>query len=82
MTAVTERVNGWTDWTTWNCALWLGNDETLYDLALCFANRPEGYAGLVQELADVGTVTTPDGATWADADHVEMNGLLAELAGD
>ena len=19
--------NGWADWTTWNCALWIGGDE-------------------------------------------------------
>ena len=25
--------NGWSDWTTWNCALWVGGDEGLYNLA-------------------------------------------------
>ena len=23
--------NGWPNWTTWNVALWLGNDEALYN---------------------------------------------------
>ena len=25
--------NGWSDWTTWNCALWIGGDEGLYNEA-------------------------------------------------
>ena len=25
--------NGWSDWTTWNCALWIGGDEGLYNIA-------------------------------------------------
>ena len=22
-----KEYNGWSDWTTWNCALWIGGDE-------------------------------------------------------
>ena len=25
--------NGWSDWTTWNCALWIGGDEGFYNMA-------------------------------------------------
>ena len=25
--------NGWTDWTTWNVALWINNDPLLNDIA-------------------------------------------------
>ena len=28
-----KTYNGWADWTSWNCALWVGGDEGLYNLA-------------------------------------------------
>ena len=28
-----KEYNGWSDWTTWNCALWIGGDEGLYNIA-------------------------------------------------
>ena len=28
-----EKYNGWTDWTTWNCALWINNEESIYNIA-------------------------------------------------
>ena len=73
-------MDGYANWATWNCALWLNNDEGLYNLALSHVNM--GYASLVEELKHLGQVNTPDGAPWAEADHDEMNGVLAELAGD
>ena len=30
--------NGWSDWTTWNCALWIGGDEGFYNLAKDYRN--------------------------------------------
>ena len=30
--------NGWADWTTWNCALWIGGDEGFYNLAKDYRN--------------------------------------------
>lgn len=31
--AHTERYNGWTNHATWNVALWIGNDQGLYEMA-------------------------------------------------
>jgi len=28
-----NKYQGWTNWATWNVALWLGNDEPLYRMA-------------------------------------------------
>ena len=28
-----EKYNGWSDWTTWNVALWINNDEGFYNIA-------------------------------------------------
>ena len=28
-----KEYNGWSDWTTWNCALWIGNDQGFYNEA-------------------------------------------------
>ena len=28
-----EKYNGWSDWTTWNVALWIRNDECYYNIA-------------------------------------------------
>jgi hypothetical protein len=56
--------NGWKNWTTWNVALWLGNDESLYD----FASRFVHYKDLAHALEDAGTPITPDGANYNDAD--------------
>ena len=59
-----ESYNGWKNWATWNVALWLGNDETLYKMARRFVN----YKDIAQELVDCGIAATPDGASYTDPD--------------
>lgn len=34
-----ETYNGWKNWESWNVALWIGNDETLYDMARHCINK-------------------------------------------
>lgn len=77
---MSEKYNGWYDWDTWNCALWLGNTHTLTIIAEKSISYDDFMAKLKafaegQELAEC----TPDGARWADADYSEMNALIQEL---
>ena len=67
--------NGWADWTTWNCALWIGGDEGLYNEAK-FSRSYGEFATTMQEL---GMDKTPDGAKWDEADYTEMQEMMDEL---
>ena len=72
--------NGWSNWETWNCALWVGNSETLMMIAEKsisyddFIAKLKGFAGD----ADLSEMT-PDGARWEDADYSEMNDMISEF---
>ena len=70
--------NGWTNWATWNVALWIGNDEGLYHLSLNCGN----YEVFTSILADEGISQTPDGASYTDSalNVNELNDLLHELS--
>lgn len=59
------RYNGHKNWNHWNVALWIGNDEGLYRLALdCIGQaRGRGAAGIATRMMlDSLPATTPDGA--------------------
>ena len=69
--------NGWTNYETWNVALWLGNDEGLYNLI----RHCNDYREVVFALLDCGITKTDDGV---DYDHIninddEMNEFISEL---
>lgn len=70
-----REYNGWADWTTWNCALWIGNDEGLYNLAKDCVD----YIDFINNCLEFGLKKTPDGAEWDEADVFEMNEMMAEL---
>lgn len=72
-------VNGWKNHETWNVALWLQNDESLYLWTREIA--PLSYRDLVRNLGYVGCHETPDGVAWASSeiDHASMNRLVAEI---
>src|SRR5690349_11557854 len=67
--------NGWTNYETWNVALWIGNDEGLYQLAResrdykRFVQRMAGFADLNHGdgINNIAT-QTPDGVAWNDSD--------------
>tara|TARA_B100000676_G_scaffold248204_1_gene251832 strand:+ start:268 stop:531 length:264 start_codon:yes stop_codon:yes gene_type:complete len=70
--------NGWTDWTTWNCALWINNDESFYNIAkLC-----KTYTEFLIEMVEIGVYphATPDGADWGEADLTEMQELIESIS--
>ena len=67
--------NGWSDWTTWNCALWIGGDEGLYNEA----RNSSTYGEFVETMHYFGKTTTPDGAKWDEADFEEMQECLDDL---
>ena len=69
-----REYNGWSDWTTWNCALWIGNEEGLYNMA----RNCVDYIDFINNVIDF-LPKTPDGAIWDEADVFEMNEMMAEL---
>ena len=70
------KYNGWTDWTTWNCALWINNEQSIYNIAaVC-----DTYTDFLWEMqAMCGFYSTPDGADYGEANYDEMNLLIQEI---
>ena len=71
-----QKYNGWTDWTTWNCALWINNEQSIYNIAaVC-----DTYTDFLWEMqAMCGFYSTPDGADYGEANYDEMNLLIQEI---
>ena len=86
---IKETYNGWTNYETWNAALWIGNDEFLYNTAKAcveFCSDDETpWAKFVRCMTDgqIGRhlVTTGDGVRWDDEaiDAEEMLEMMQEL---
>ena len=72
-----EKYNGWHDWTTWNVALWINNDQTFHSIA----KECKNYADFLYEMqAMIGSFATPDGADWGEANIEEMNEVIEEIS--
>jgi len=70
-----EKYNGWSDWTTWNVALWINNDQCYYNIA----KDCKDYMDFLYEMqAMIGSFATPDGADWGEANIEEMNEVIME----
>ena len=69
--------NGWTNYETWNVALWLQNDEGLYELARDYRN----YEALAYGLKECDCNKTPDGVSWTDPElnMDELNEMMEDL---
>ena len=72
-----QKYNGWHDWTTWNVALWINNEETIYNIA----KDCNDYIDFLFEMqAMCGFYSTPDGADYGEANLDEMNELIKEIS--
>ena len=71
-----EKYNGWSDWTTWNVALWIRNDYGFYSIA----KDCKDYMDFLYEMqAMIGSFATPDGADWGEANIDELNEVIQEI---
>ena len=74
-----QSYNGWTNYETWNVALWIGNDEGLYHLA----REAKDYRTFVDCLLapTFSDATTDDGVKWNDPaiNTIEIDEMIAEL---
>ena len=73
-----ETYNGWSNYETWNVALWLGNDQGLYHMARGWAEH--GYKSLSHMLIEM-MPATPDGVKWDDSNLniCELNEMLEDM---
>lgn len=81
--------NGWANYETWNVALWIMNQYSLYSLAYCWVQdrRDSGYDSLSYDVfrftlaSESGSNKTPDGVRWDDERiHIgELTAMLEEL---
>lgn len=68
--------NGWTNYETWNVALWIQNDEGLYDIA----RRCDDYSEFVASIE--GLISeTPDGVSFTSAklNDFQLNDMIEDL---
>ena len=75
-----QTYNGWANYETWNVALWIGNDEFLYNVA----RRCSDYKRFAQRVStdDYGyEFKTPDGVSFNDPklDIEELNEMIDEM---
>jgi hypothetical protein len=61
-----KEYNGWKNRSTWNCALWLDNDEGIYKGAVDFMKDYKGKRPYIDFCRESGldSQKTPDGIQW------------------
>ncbi len=69
--------NGWTNYETWNVALWLQNDEAMYEVAKHYST----YDALIPRLEYRFGQMTPDSVRWMDGriNTDELDEMLTDL---
>lgn len=79
-----ETYNGWKNRQTWNVALWIGNDEGLYNAAVAFVKRSKRQKGIyVRFIKAMGLEhdRTPDNIAWLGSrlDYKALSEMMVEL---
>lgn len=76
---MSDTYNGYKNYSTWNIALWISNDEGLYNWAKEHKHR--GYVKFAESLREMGVIETPDKVAYNDSglDIEELDEVLAEL---
>jgi hypothetical protein len=79
----TQTYEGWKNYETWNCALWINNEYPLYLSATLFMTVYKGskpYKDWVRT-AGLENDTTKDGCKWLSSklSYSELNQMMEEL---
>lgn len=79
-----DDYNGWKNKATWNVALWIGNDENLYNAAVSYMKRyPQSkrpYSNFIKE-EGLDRDRTPDGFAYYGErlDYPALNEMMREM---
>ena len=86
---MSKKFNGHDSWAAWNIALWINNDEVLYQMAvdLCrHHTRDDAAALFLESLNECGIHETPDGARYTKTNikkaFVGLDSVKAWLKGN
>ena len=82
---ISKSYNGYTNYVTWNAALWIQNDYGLYRTALQCDDYAEFQKLMnttsISDVNDLGVSCTPDGVLWNDPElnHIELDEVIENL---